>query len=298
MIRLSTRKGELPTRDPFAGSSRLLVFVSTILQVACFAPESSDDAEPAPRDRRPGIIGTLRDEAGWRVGGMAVVIRCVDPQTGEATSLEAVPDLSRRETVHLDGFSPDDCTWRSASPSRPLKPTGSTDREGRVRVELGFSEPRRGSRTRELVEEPSIRIEWIRRRDFAPTWSVRRLYVRQRSVSGRFRLTEFSPADEPFQVCDRKLRAAEMQRIRAAVADASLFDRGFPGRDERGSDGTIETMILSVGSQATAVVTSRNPSFESGARRDLLEIVRGLSCASESSGAGRLAVASTRGRSA
>ena len=68
----------------------------------------------------------------------------------------------------------------------------------------------------------------------------------------------------------RKLSAAESADLRRLSGAARLFDGGYAGVESTASDGTFE--ILTVTDGRTAVlVTSGNPSFAKGPRKELLD---------------------------
>jgi hypothetical protein len=72
---------------------------------------------------------------------------------------------------------------------------------------------------------------------------------------------------------ERKLTAEQTKQLLAVARDSDLWGGGHVGVDSTAADGLFETLKVN-GSQGTVVlVTSGNPTFMSGRRRQLLQML-------------------------
>jgi len=81
----------------------------------------------------------------------------------------------------------------------------------------------------------------------------------------------------------RKLTSEEANRLVRLVHDSHLLAGDYFGRDETPGDGVFETLRITVTAGTGVLVTSGNPSFTKGARRELLNWLQALMRALEES---------------
>ena len=75
----------------------------------------------------------------------------------------------------------------------------------------------------------------------------------------------------------RALTGEEVARLRGLVRESKLMTGGYIGTDTTASDGVFETLkVLDGTATAGVLVTSGNPSFVTGPRRQLLDWLRAL----------------------
>ena len=74
---------------------------------------------------------------------------------------------------------------------------------------------------------------------------------------------------------DRSLASQDVAAFADLVAKSELCIGGHIGTDRRAVDGHLETLMTGcAGGTVAVLVTSGNPTFANGARRELLELIR------------------------
>jgi hypothetical protein len=81
----------------------------------------------------------------------------------------------------------------------------------------------------------------------------------------------------------RRITADESEEMRQLYDAAKLFDGGYDGVDLTANDGPFEFLIVRYG-HAAVLVTSGNPTFRSGPRKELLNWLQRLEAALRKSG--------------
>jgi hypothetical protein len=73
-----------------------------------------------------------------------------------------------------------------------------------------------------------------------------------------------------------QLREQQIVELRGLLGQARLFEGQFWGYDPRGWDGPLETLTVSDGEQIAILICTRNESFDSGPREQLLGFLNAL----------------------
>ncbi len=89
--------------------------------------------------------------------------------------------------------------------------------------------------------------------------------------SGSQRVSCRSDEGKPTFQVEEPLTALEIARLRKLLRDADLFQGQFWGTDLRGLDVGLITLAVNDESKAAVVVCFKNESFDTGARRELLD---------------------------
>jgi hypothetical protein len=74
----------------------------------------------------------------------------------------------------------------------------------------------------------------------------------------------------------RKLSSGEVARLVRLVHESRLLAGDYVGLDGTPGDGVFETLRITLGARTGVLVTSGNPSFTTGARRELLDWLQSL----------------------
>lgn len=85
-----------------------------------------------------------------------------------------------------------------------------------------------------------------------------------------------SPGPSGGGLRQRALTVSEVATLRQLYRAAALFDGGHVGADPRGSDLPFEILMVSSNRGAVVLVTPGNRTFDSGARRELIDWLRNL----------------------
>lgn len=75
---------------------------------------------------------------------------------------------------------------------------------------------------------------------------------------------------------DRALGADEIAHLKQSLQTAEIHEAPFWGTDERFADVSLRTMEVRDGLGYGVLVTSGNPSFEKGPRRELTDFIHGI----------------------
>jgi hypothetical protein len=86
----------------------------------------------------------------------------------------------------------------------------------------------------------------------------------------------FEPPYQPTEPKWIELDPDEADRLLATMKQAKLFGGGHVGTNTTSSDGPFDTLRVSNGSATAVLVVSGNPSFATGARRELLRLLTEL----------------------
>lgn len=71
----------------------------------------------------------------------------------------------------------------------------------------------------------------------------------------------------------REMASAEAEVLTQLLRDAALFEGQYWGQDRRGLDFSLLSIAVDDGSRAATVIASFNPSFQTGARKALLDLL-------------------------
>lgn len=111
-----------------------------------------------------------------------------------------------------------------------------------------------------------VRLEWLSGWGAGGTIEV----IRYTTGTAVARWRPPLSTDEPQKM---ELEDEERDRLLEALKRARLFGGGYVGTDTTATDGPFNTLYVKNGGAAAVLVTSGNPSFETGARRELLRLL-------------------------
>jgi hypothetical protein len=74
----------------------------------------------------------------------------------------------------------------------------------------------------------------------------------------------------------RALTSQEAERLLTLTADEATFSGTPSGYDQRGVDGFLETVMIQRGPGTIVLVSSGNPTFQTGSRRRLLDLLHSI----------------------
>lgn len=127
-----------------------------------------------------------------------------------------------------------------------------------------------------LAEAPPLQVSLEQRFGRALFRScVLQIQVIERAGRGALRCVRNTSPPTEF-ASERALTPQELERLRRLSSGSGLFSGTAIGKSFEAVDGVTETVSVQRGSERIVLVASGNPSFETGSRRELLNLLHSI----------------------